>query len=291
MATTGLVEVFNLLTRRARRVGVREYRTPKSKRTFTQHELLGVLVLRTIARASYRTLELFVPLVVGKPMHFTTPHKAARRFGTRLFARVLVACLPAVRGQVVALDATGFSTSTKSEYYTWRIDGARHRSFVKTSVLVDTRTLAVLACRTHIMPRSEIRDAYQLAPLVQARHFVADKAYDGEQLHELLAQAGVQAHIPTRVRAHRGFWRMKNARRFRQHIYGRRALVETVNSVVKRRFGGQMTAHGAAMRRIEVLLKLISHNLLLTSRSAVCWLMISTQPGEDERLLADEAGR
>ena len=281
MATTGLVEIFNLLTRRARRVGVREYRTPKSKHCFTQHELLGVLVLKTVARASYRTLELFVPSIVGKAMHFTTPHKAARRFGTRLMARVLVACLPAVRGQVVALDATGFSTSKQSEYYTWRIDGTRHRAFVKTSLLVDTRTQAVLACRTHILPRHELRDAYRLAPMVQAHHFVADKAYDGEQLHELLAAAGVQAHIPTRARARRGFWRMKHARHFRKRIYGRRALVETVNSVVKRRFGSQMAAHGAAMRRIEVLLKVISYNLLLTRRSAAYWLMISTQPEKE----------
>ena len=280
MATTGLVEIFNVLTRRARRVGVRAYRTPKSKHCFTQHELLGVLVLKTIARASYRTLEMFVPSIVGKSMHFTTPHKAARRFGPRLLARLLVACLPAVRGKIVALDATGFSTSKQSEYYSWRIDNRRHRSFVKTSLLVDTRTLAVLACHTHILPRHELRDAYPLARHVHARHFVADKAYDSEQLHELLATAGVQAHIPTRARARRGFWRMKNARRFRQRIYGRRALIETVNSVVKRRFGSHMAAHGAAMRRIEILLKMISHNLLLTSRSATCWLMISTQPNK-----------
>jgi len=276
MATTKMQELFNVLTRRARRVGVREFRTLKSKHCFTQFDLLGVLVLKTVTRASYRTLSMLVPSIVGKSMHFTTPHKAAQRFGARLLHRLLVACLPAIRGQVVAIDSTGFSTSQRSNYFDVRIrEHNARRGFVKASLLVDTRSKAIIACKIHILDRHDIRDAYQLAPLVQARHLVADKAYDSEEFHNMLSH--VQMHVPLRARARKGFWRKKHAKQFSRKIYGKRSLVETVNSVVKRRFGSTLAAKKCVTRRIEVLLKLVTHNLLII-RKSIYYLMISTQP-------------
>jgi hypothetical protein len=99
MATTKTVQIFNLLARRVRRARVRQYRTPKSKHVFTQHEHLTVLVFKTLTRASTRTVEMLAPLVLGRSMDHSTPGKAARRLGPALLHRLLVACLPAIRGR------------------------------------------------------------------------------------------------------------------------------------------------------------------------------------------------
>lgn len=277
MATTETVEIFNLLARRVRRAGVRLYRTSRSKRVFSQHEHLTVLVFKTVMRASYRTLNLVVPLVLRRSMHFTTPHKAAQRFGPRLLARLLVVSLPAVRGRVLSLDSTGFSTDQRSGYFVWRIDDRRVRRFVKVSFLVDTRTTAILALAVHVLPRHDLRDARRLVRHAQgARHFVADKAYDAEWLHEMLHEMDILPHIPRRKWTRKGFWRKKHLRRFQRRIYGRRSLSETTNSVVKRRWGGTTAARRILMIRTDILLKSITHNLTICLKYNQLWVMIST---------------
>jgi transposase len=292
MPTTATVDIFNVLARRVRRAGVRPYRTPKSKRVFTQHEHLTVLVFKTMTRSSYEQLESLSSLLLGKTMDATTPCKAARRFGPRLLHRILVACLPAVRGRIVAIDSTGFSTSNRSPYYTHRIFADNPCGFVKVSLLVDTRTTAVLAAQIHIVPRHDVRDARRLALEAQgAKHLTADKAYDAEWLHELLHELGITPHIPRRERVKKGFYRNKHAKTFREHIKRRRSLVETTNSIVKRRWGGHVTAQNIVMIRIEILLKLILHNLNICVKTTY-YLMMSTEPRRPERLrMSSEDGR
>ena len=278
MAVTTVVDLFNVLARRVRRSGVREYRTPKSKHCFTQHEHLTVLVFKTMTRSSYRDVELFVPLVLGRTMDHSTPEKAARRLGSALIHRLLVACLPAVRGRIVAIDSTGFSTSTRSPYYTHRIFADKPCGFVKVSLLIDTRTTAILAAKIHIIPRHDLRDAQIVRQHRGAKHLDSDKAYDAEWFHDLLEGLGLQAHIPLRKNARKGFYRKKHAKCHKNRIYRQRSLIETTNSVVKRRWGGTVAAHKIVMIRIEILLKLLVHNLVLTTKRTYYCLMISTGP-------------
>jgi transposase len=277
MATTEMVEIFNVLARRVRRAGVRLYRTPKSKHVFTQQEHLTVLIFKTMTRSSYLQLEMLSPLVLSRTMDSTTSCKAARRFGPQVLHRLLVACLPAIRGRIVAIDSTGFSTSTRSPYYTHRIFADKPCGFVKATLLVDTRTTAVLAAKIHIIPRHDLRDAQIVRHHRGAKHLVADKAYDAEWFHELLEELGLQPHIPSRTNVRKGFWRKKHAKKYREHIYHRRPLIETTNSVVKRRWGGNVAAHRITMIRIEILLKLVLHNLTITARKSFVYLMMSTQ--------------
>jgi hypothetical protein len=219
---------------------------------------------------------MLTPCVLGKEMHFTTPQKASRRFGPRLLARLLVACLPAVRGRIVAIDSTGFSTSTRSPYYTHRIFADKPCGFVKATLLVDTRTTAVLAAKIHLIPRHDLRDAHIVRHHQGAKHLVADKAYDAEWFHELLEELGLQPHIPSRVNTRRGFWRKKHAKNYQQRIYHRRPLIETTNSVVKRRWGGTVAAQTVVTIRVEILLKLLLHNLTLCVKKTILWMRIST---------------
>ena len=283
MATTRVVEIFNVLARRVRRAGVQLYRTRKSKHVFTQHEHLSMLVFKTMTRSSYEQLELLSPLVLGRAMDSTTSCKAARRFGPSMLHRLLVCCLPAVRGRIVAIDSTGFSTSSRSPYYTHRIFRDKPCGFVKVSLLVDTRTTAVLAAKIHIIPRHELRDVAIVHQHRGAKHLVADKAYDAEWFHEMIEEIGLQPHIPSRTNVRKGFWRKKHAKNYNAKIYRQRPLIETTNSVVKRRWGGNVTAQKITMIRVEILLKLLVHNLLLTSRKFYTILMMSTEPLETIR--------
>ena len=104
-------------------------------------------------------------------------------------------------------------------------------------------------------------------------YVVADKGYDAEYVHrEVSERLGARAFIPprssasparagsTRVRTsgfHRGLMRSE----LDLGVYARRALVETVNSMVKRKMGD--TAHGRteASRCKGIVLRCVAHNL------------------------------
>jgi transposase len=92
---------------------------------------------------------------------------------------------------------------------------------------------------------------------------VADKAYDSEKLHEYAYNCGIRAVIPLKKNAKKGFYRLKNAKRFRLRIYHRREIVESVISALKRKFGSYIPSRKIQIQRAEIFCRLILHNIFL----------------------------
>lgn len=102
---------------------------------------------------------------------------------------------------------------------------------------------------------------------------VADAGYDSEANHELAWDgAGVAAVIPPltgRPSANppAGVWRGVMKERFAAGrdaaAYGQRWQVETVNSMVKRNLGSACRATTARRRSYELLLRCITHNIMV----------------------------
>jgi Transposase DDE domain len=104
---------------------------------------------------------------------------------------------------------------------------------------------------------------------------VADAGYDSEANHQLAKrEMGVRAIIPPRSgrpthkppppdqplrRAmHRRF-----ARKLDRALYGQRWQSETVNSMIKRNLGSALRARTTTHRRHELLLRVLTHNIML----------------------------
>ena len=105
------------------------------------------------------------------------------------------------------------------------------------------------------------------------RCVVADTGYDSEANHRLARRGlGVRSIIPARACRPGGLPPIEPLRRnmhyrFRRaadkQAYGQRWQCETAHSMIKRNLGSAMRARTAVHRRHELLLRVITHNIML----------------------------
>ena len=102
---------------------------------------------------------------------------------------------------------------------------------------------------------------------------VADAGYDSEKNHRIARRdMGVRSIIPPRIgrpteklpaARYRRLMKQRFARKADRKVYGQRAQSETVNSMMKRNFGDALRSELPKRRRQEMLLRTLTHDLLL----------------------------
>ena len=92
-----------------------------------------------------------------------------------------------------------------------------------------------------------------------------DKGYDSEEIHELIRDTLTSCSlIPVRNRKRKrisGYYRRQIALSFDQEKYHQRNKVETVFSVLKRKFGESLKARRYRLQVKEIKIKVILYNL------------------------------
>lgn len=102
---------------------------------------------------------------------------------------------------------------------------------------------------------------------------VADAGYDSEKNHCVARQdMGVRSIIPPKggrptskppTSRHRRNMRNRFKRKADKKHYGQRWQVETVNSMIKRNLGSALRARTARRRSMELLLRVVTHNIMI----------------------------
>lgn len=259
------------------------YRSKFSKKTFTQPQLLAALIVKVYLRHSYRAAEAWwvaTDAVRGllqlrlAPDHSTLCWFFHHKVTDRLLVRLLALSLPPYdsrrnRRRVVAVDSTGFEAGHCSRYYRWRTKRRQQRGWPKWIIAVWLPPQLICAQRAHGGPCG---DFAELPPIAAAAHRVlpfgrllGDAGFDSEANHRFCQEVlGVESIIGQFARhgcAPRTPWRKRLARRFPRRLYRKRWLVETVISVVKRKFGDVVNARSERRQYQQLLLLGVVYNV------------------------------
>ena len=285
MAEIGLVRFARVAMEVARAV-VPAHRSKYSKRVFTQPQLLGILCLMRYEDWTYREAEvrleehteLRAALGLSRVPDHTTLYRFLGRLDEPLLARALAETvarlLPASSSQsvTVAVDATGLTPGSVSTFTVRRARDSGPfpwRHWTKWLVVADTDSRTILAQSARQGP---INDCALLPAVVdRARALVpigrvlADSEFDSERNHRFIREVvGADSVIP----AKRGkpSWKVNGVRasmraQFPQHLYGRRAHVENVFSVAKRKLSTRAPGRSVRTQRIQALLLGLTYNL------------------------------
>ena len=215
----------------------------------------------------------------------STLRKFRKRLDTDILDKVVAyqsTMIVGTSGLTVSMDATGFSASRASRYYITRLKyfGAEKktiRGFTKVSLAVCVDTKAILAVDAVDSRTADVKRAEHIVdglaePGYTIEYVLADKGYDSERVHEMISERlGARSLIPARDDGDTPIHRMhganrKNMRRElvegseKMEIYHKRALSETVNSVIKTVFGEVLNGRNEETRRSETMFRCIAYN-------------------------------
>lgn len=192
-----------------------------------------------------------------------------------------LASLTPGRGAVVVVDSTGVSQVHPSMAYARKVGADPRRGrYVKLHLGVDPATGEVTAAEVTPSEGPGTGDVSVGPGLVRlaspSRVACGDRAYDAKEVYKAARESGAVALVPPKATARRGLDpdrdvtltrldRLGTTRWRRAAGYGQRAQVESVNSVLKRRYGEDVRARTPEGRVVEVMVKVTAYNRALTA--------------------------
>jgi hypothetical protein len=200
-------------------------------------------------------------------------------------------------GQTAAIDSSLYDTHHRSRHYEQRCrhyaapgrktaDAKRSRSARRAPKLAtanDTASHLILAAHARIGMGSDcpdfeplLFDSWRRMPGKRLKAVLADAGYDSESNHRLarldmgvrsLIKAGIGRPTRTgpRTRYRRLMYRQLDGSQ-KGMLYGQRAQAETVASMMKRNLGDALRGRSDRERRHELLLRAITHNVMIAKR-------------------------
>ncbi|HEY4527139.1 MAG TPA: transposase [Candidatus Paceibacterota bacterium] len=273
------------------------YRHLKSPKKFTQHQLVACLVLKEFFRTDYRGImeiledssDLKKILELDEVPHYTTLQKAARRFTDKktidrlLRSTLALATTSKVMKKSVALsaiDSTGLESHHTSTYFVRRrargmkeYEDTHYTRFPKVGIVMDCASFLVLAGTPSWGPSPDIihfkKALTDASQKIRINRITADAGYDAEHAHVFAREVlHIKSIIPNRVgrptrKLPSGKYRRQMALHFDKKRYGQRWMVETLNSILKKRLGSFLRARTYRSQMREIMLRLFTFNVLL----------------------------
>lgn len=243
-----------------------------SNKIFCNHQKIILLVLKQKLGLTYRDLVEFlkasnVGLYIG--LKRIPHHTTLVKFDKRIKAKFLYFLLPFRKAKVVGVDATGFEVENRSMHYQMRTLRSNYRRHIKLSISADLDKQIILRSEIHKSPRHDIKDFTSLLKEIKTSFVCADKGYDSYKNHKfvikkLKAKSLIKIKNYTtknRIPRHGRKYREQARKEFDEKTYHQRSKVETIFSVIKRKYGSCLKAKTFSQQKKEIICKLIAYNI------------------------------
>lgn len=286
MAEVGLVRLARLALEVSQAV-LSPHRSKFSKRQFTQPQLLAVLCVMRYEDWTFREAEVRLSehgelrrvLKLRTVPDHTTLYRFLRRLSEGDLGRAMqevVRRMPRRRRRcvTVAVDATGLSQGAVSTFFVRRMHHHTQqplpwRHWLKWLAVVDVDRQLILAQAARQAPWNDCANLPALVAEAQQQAriglVVADAEFDSERNHVFIRE---QLRADSIIPARRGkkTWRIHGVRaemraNFPRHKYGRRSLIETVFSAVKRKLSCRAPGRTIYTQRRQALILGLTYNL------------------------------
>jgi hypothetical protein len=269
------------LAMRVGREHLSAYGSIKSRKDFTQPQLMTCLILRTYWKTTYRgvieqlavSAEVRQAIGLEKLPNYSTLKKFADREGVLEVMHAMLGTLAKVVAEAddspckdAAMDATGLPSTCASAHFESR-RGKRRRRYVKVGVAVLCGSLVPASMALGWGPSNDKLQAGELldraSAVVQPDLLYADAGYDAEWVHERCAAWGVMSVIkPVKHKEGPpgGLYRSQMTEMTLKKLsYGRRWHAETFMSGMKRTMGSTLNATTERGLMIDAGMKVLAY--------------------------------
>ncbi len=256
------------------------YFSKYSNKIYCNHQKFAILILMQKLKKTSRGIVSWLRsnsearLLLG--LHRIPVHTTILRFAKKV-NHIIGIVLGIRQANTVAVDGTGFELESKSYYYrtAWNAESKKRKNFLKLSIAVDTDKQTILTYKIRRKLRNDTIDFKNLLKDLNVDYVLADKGYDSKSNRDFVIYSlGALPIIPYRsissVYKFSGGTRL----RFDEKRYHQRSKVETVFSVIKRKYGSVIRSRSFVTQKVELISKLIAYNI---DRMSILWFRIAPQ--------------
>lgn len=291
---TPLIQVCRRIKELCKRAGIKKYSSKFSNRVYDNYQKIILLCLKQKFGTGYwafieeEVVEL--PHVIEFLGIETLPHpNTLNKFALRIKQTILELVLlqatarTGIKKLVLGQDGTGFKSRKISHYYVFRIEyyqrknkkkrgrppkKRKRKKYLYVQIMVELRTQMPIGILISRRPSGDAKKFKPVAKKVMklgkaVKLVVLDKGYDDEKVHEFIREfMEAMSIIPARnedvpIWKTSGKYRKQMKRGYSKKKYHQRSKNETVNSVVKRKWGDGTLALNWRMQNKEVIFRLI----------------------------------
>ena len=266
-----------------------KYSSRRGPKKYEFWQLIAMFLYGIIYNLTYRDIEeeFLVSEVLRKALnlkdvpHYSTICKAVKRLRKEDLKRLLEESskLLDVKLEVLAVDSTGLREDNSSFYYAKR-SGKKRKSWTKLTVVVDVESQMILAEDVRKGPGNDgvvLRETFEKGEIPPCDVLLADSGYDCRGNEEIAIfkpiRRGGCYKSEDRINL---FLRWLFCRII--GLYGKRWIVETVFSVIKRRFGDRIKSRSLYSKFVETHLIPVAYNIwrFFIPNPSLTYLTLST---------------
>ena len=218
--------------------------------------------MKTYLNLTYREIVEFISfsdrlqkyLKIRSAPNHSTLQKFFKRMPTDMFERITTQIIShlEIRPKLVALDGSGFTSDYADKYYS-KIRSHDVKNFTK--------------CHR---PRHDVK--FAIASIRGLKKYnpqfiIADKAYDTNAIRTCInEEIKASDQIPLKSNFRHGWYRRLSIKTFKKEIYSRRNNVESIFSVIKRKYSGINKSKSTRLQNKETRLKTLVYNIDLSTK-------------------------